>query len=233
MTLLLKQSPSASDPADLLPARLLPGEIPHPNPDQPPTAQPHAHQSPLSLPPPLIPSLSFPLKHVSLPNTARASAPPQPHTVVGTLALTSVPPSALASYLSDPSTLILDIRPHAAHASARICHALSLSVPSTLLKRPLFSLSKLTQVLPSAAARARFAAWPSTTRILVYDADSAIIPDNSNIAGLLRKFRAEGFSGELGWVCGGFQAVWKEARDSRPQNSPVPRKTTWKDRFSR
>ncbi|KAF9234974.1 hypothetical protein BU15DRAFT_78523 [Melanogaster broomeanus] len=193
--------------ADLLTARLLPGEIPHPKPDQPPTAQPHAHQSPLSLPPPLSP---------------RASAPPQPHTVVGTLALTSVPPSALASYLSDPSTLILDIRPHAAHASARIRHALSLSVPSTLLKRPLFSLSKLTQMLPSATARARFAAWPSATRILVYDADSAVTPDNSNIAGLLRKFRAEGFSGELGWVRGGFQAVWKEARDLATTEQPSP-----------
>jgi hypothetical protein len=68
-------------------------------------------------------------------------------------------------------------------------------------------------MLPSPSARARFAAWPSATRILVYDADSAVTPDTSNIAGLLRKFRAEGFTGELGWLRGGFQAVWREARE--------------------
>ncbi|KAH0838656.1 hypothetical protein J3R83DRAFT_6981 [Lanmaoa asiatica] len=125
----------------------------------------------------------------------------------------SIPPSSLPPYLADPRTLILDIRPHAAHAAARINHALSLSVPTTLLKRPLFSLSKLSQMLPSPSSRARFADWSSASRILVYDSDSAASPDNSIIAGLLRKFHAEGFTGELAWVHGGFQAVWREAPD--------------------
>ncbi|KAG6371575.1 hypothetical protein JVT61DRAFT_9285 [Boletus reticuloceps] len=56
----------------------------------------------------------------------------------------------------------------------------------------------------------------------VYDSDSTFSPDNSIIAGLLRKFRAEGFSGELGWVRGGFQAVWREARDLATTEPPSP-----------
>ncbi|KAF8557387.1 hypothetical protein OG21DRAFT_1601668 [Imleria badia] len=68
-------------------------------------------------------------------------------------------------------------------------------------------------MLPSPSSRARFADWSSASRILVYDSDSMFVPDSSIIAGLLRKFRAEGFTGELGWVCGGFQAVWKDGRD--------------------
>ncbi|KAH7883981.1 hypothetical protein F5I97DRAFT_1813161 [Phlebopus sp. FC_14] len=180
--------------ADLLTAKLLPGEISQNQSRTPSQQQLNSHepQSPLTLPPPVL------------------SLPP------------ILQPSALASYIADPSTLILDIRPHAAHASARLHHALSLSVPSTLLKRPLFSLSKLSQMLPSASARARFAAWPNAARILVYDADSALTPDNSNIAGLLRKFRAEGFSGDLGWVRGGFQAVWREAREFATTEPPSP-----------
>ncbi|KAF8845484.1 hypothetical protein BDN67DRAFT_977510 [Paxillus ammoniavirescens] len=197
--------------ADLLTARLLPGEVPKPNPTHPRSEQSNDHAQHPSL---SLPSMPLPPSRLPRPTSAAGtSSPPQPQSVVATQAFTSVPPLALASYLSDPSTLILDIRPHAAHASARIHRALSLSVPSTLLKRPLFSLSKLSQMLPSPSARARFAAWTSATRILVYDADSALTPDTSNIAGLLRKFRAEGFTGELGWVRGGFQAVWREARE--------------------
>ncbi|KAI5991420.1 hypothetical protein EDD15DRAFT_2169147 [Pisolithus albus] len=135
---------------------------------------------------------------------------------------TPVSPSELATYVSEHPTLTLDIRPHAAHASARIDHALSLSVPSTLLKRPLFSLCKLAQMIPSTTARSRFSAWPEASRILVYDADSTHLPHNSNIAGLLRKFRAEGFTGELGWIKGGFQAVWREARQLTTTEQPSP-----------
>ncbi|KAI6153207.1 hypothetical protein BKA82DRAFT_3970023 [Pisolithus tinctorius] len=135
---------------------------------------------------------------------------------------TPVSPTELASYLSEHPTLTLDIRPHAAYACARISHALSLSVPSTLLKRPLFSLSKLAQMIPSSTARSRFSAWPEASHILVYDADSIHLPHNSNVAGLLRKFRAEGFTGELGWIRGGFQAVWREARELTTTDQPSP-----------
>lgn len=131
----------------------------------------------------------------------------------------SVDSADLNSWLS---ALILDIRPHAAHSSARIPHAISLCVPSTLLKRPLFSLQKLCAMLPSPTARTKFSAWRSSSRILVYDADSHTISDSSNISGLLRKFKADGFQGELAWLKGGFQAVWKDRRDIVDTNPPEP-----------
>ncbi|KAG2370313.1 hypothetical protein BDR07DRAFT_1386987 [Suillus spraguei] len=186
-------------PADLLTARILPDE-------QPPSQN-------IILPPPILPPPSKPVSSSSLASSSSSSS-----------SSTSIPvnPSDLAAYLADSSILILDIRPHAAHTAARIHRALSLSIPSTLIKRPLFGLSKLVQMLPSSSARARFAAWPTANRILVYDADSAIVPDTSNIAGLLRKFRAEGFTGELAWVKGGFQAVWRDARYCTTTDHPSP-----------
>ncbi|KAG5732080.1 Receptor-type tyrosine-protein phosphatase zeta [Termitomyces sp. T112] len=128
-------------------------------------------------------------------------------------------PIDLPAILDDPRTLVLDIRPHAAHADARLPRALSLSVPSTLLKRPLFSLERLAEMLHSSAARHRFLAFNDSARILVYDADSNIINESSNIYGLLRKFRSAHFTGDLIWLRGGFQAVWREHRqlvDSGP-----------------
>ncbi|KAG2160187.1 uncharacterized protein EDB93DRAFT_1074770 [Suillus bovinus] len=180
--------------ADLLTARILPDE------------QQQQHSQNFILPPkPTLPPSSKPV-----PSSSSSST------------FTPLNPSDLAPYLADPSTLILDIRPHAAHTAARIHRALSLSIPSTLIKRPLFGLSKLIQMLPSSSARAKFAAWPTANHILVYDADSALVPETSNIAGLLRKFRAEGYTGELAWVKGGFQAVWRDARNCATTDHPSP-----------
>ncbi|KAF9056400.1 hypothetical protein BJ165DRAFT_1433114 [Panaeolus papilionaceus] len=124
-------------------------------------------------------------------------------------------------WLSNSSeSLILDIRPHAAFTAARIPNALSLSVPSTLLKRPLFSLDRLADMLPSKLARNKFNAWRTASRILVYDADTQIAPENSNISGLLKKFTADGFRGELAYLKGGFQIVWRERRHILDTNPP-------------
>jgi len=70
----------------------------------------------------------------------------------------------------------------------------------------------------------RFSEWSKASTILVYDADSSSISESSNINGLLRKFRNEGFpaENELAWLKGGFVAVWRERSDlvvSGPDNS--------------
>jgi tyrosine-protein phosphatase 2/3 len=124
-------------------------------------------------------------------------------------------PTDLDSFIGDPNCLILDIRPHAAFSSARLPRALSLSVPSTLLKRPKFSLTKISKMLPSKSARLRFSAWSSASSILVYDAESGSVSEGSNIQGLLKKFRSEGFSADkqLAWLKGGFVSVWRERPD--------------------
>ncbi|KAG6902974.1 hypothetical protein C0995_008547 [Termitomyces sp. Mi166 len=148
------------------------------------------------------------------PSPSPSPAPAHPYPFAAVL------PADLPAILDDPRTLLVDIRPHAAHADARLPRALSLSVPSTLLKRPLFSLQRLAEMIPSSAARHRFSAFNDSARILVYDADSNAIPESSNIYGLLRKFRSAHFAGELAWLRGGFQAVWREQRqliDTGPQ----------------
>ncbi|KAF7310464.1 hypothetical protein HMN09_00588800 [Mycena chlorophos] len=144
---------------------------------------------------------------------------------------TPVLPQSLASWLDDPHTLVVDIRPHAAYASARMSRAISLSVPSTLLKRPLFSLQRLSAMLPSASARAHFSAWRSASRIVVYDADSTTVGETSNINGLLRKFRAEAPDSNmtLAWVVGGFQAIWITRRDLVDTTAPTTETETEDD----
>lgn len=160
---------------------------------------------PMSLPTPMA-SMTLNPPRVHHPNT---SAHVTPST------FSPVLPVNLDSFINDPACLILDIRPNAAFSSARLPRAVSLSVPSTLLKRPLFSLEKLSQMLPSKSARARFSEWSSAATILVYDADTSTMSDSSNINGLLRKFRNEGFSADkqLAWLKGGFVSVWRERSD--------------------
>ncbi|KAI9445507.1 hypothetical protein H4582DRAFT_2053503 [Lactarius indigo] len=175
-------------------------------------------------------SLSLP----SIPRNNHLPSPhlptrPHPHHLPAPSAsaslFTPVLPADLPEIFSDPHTLILDIRPLPAYDASRVPHAVPLSVPSTLLKRPLFSTSKLAEMLPNRVARRKFSQWRLAKRILVYDTDSAVLPDNSNILGLLRKFRAEaGLSADpqpsgvagpsnelhLSWLKGGFQAVLRE-----------------------
>ncbi|KAH9964523.1 hypothetical protein BC827DRAFT_1265795 [Russula dissimulans] len=164
--------------------------------------------------------------HLPSPHVSRSHSHHLPPPSADAALFSPVSPTELPQILSDPDTLVLDIRPLPAYHTSRVPHAVPLSVPSTLLKRPLFSTQKLAEMLPNRAARRRFSHWRSAKRILVYDADSAILPEGSNILGLLRKFRAEASlsadlqpSGaspvspkdlRLAWIKGGFQAILRE-----------------------
>ncbi|KAH9046455.1 hypothetical protein EDB84DRAFT_1674108 [Lactarius hengduanensis] len=186
----------------------------------PPVALNNSRVTPLSLSLPPIPRNSH-LPSPHLPTRPHPHHLPAPSPSASLF--TAVIPADLPEIFSDPQTLILDIRPLPAYDASRIPHAVPLSVPSTLLKRPLFSTSKLAEMLPNRVARRKFSQWRLAKRILVYDTDSTVLPDNSNILGLLRKFRAEagadpqqsgaaGPSNELhlSWIKGGFQAVLRE-----------------------
>ncbi|KAH9931213.1 protein-tyrosine phosphatase-like protein [Fomitopsis serialis] len=132
-------------------------------------------------------------------------------------------PADLPAVLADPNALILDIRPHNAHLAGRLHGALSLSVPTTLLKRPTYTLARLAPMLPSPSARARFAAWRDSSRIVVHDADAGGLPERPALLGLLRKFRAEGFDErrQVAWIRGGINAVGRERPDLL-DHSPLP-----------
>jgi protein-tyrosine phosphatase len=85
-------------------------------------------------------------------------------------------------------------------------------VPSTLLKRPAYALAKLAEMIPVSADRERFASWRMAEHIVVYDIDTAILSTGNNVAGLLKKFLAEGFTGQLGFLVGGFSGLAKSAQ---------------------
>lgn len=137
---------------------------------------------------------------------------------------TAVSPKELSAFLAlAPPPLTLDVRSSGAHTVSHVRGALSLSVPSTLLKRPKFSLANLSTMIASPTARKAFERWPDATRILVYDADVARLADGSGVLGLLRKFEAAGFKGELAWLVGGHNAVARSAPDClEAGGSPSP-----------
>ncbi|KAB5589793.1 Tyrosine phosphatase [Ceratobasidium theobromae] len=133
---------------------------------------------------------------------------------------TAVAPRDLAAYLAHGPALVVDVRSSGAHALSHVRGALSLSVPSTLLKRPNFSLDKLATMIASTAAQSAFCEWVRAPRILVYDADLVRLVDGCGVLGLLRKFDAAGFRGDLGWVVGGHNAVARLARDCLDAGGP-------------
>jgi len=183
--------------------------------------KPNKHGFSLSMPAPTL-SLPAPVS-VASSSASSSTIPTHPSSQ---LLCSAHPPSDLNQFLDDPDCLILDIRPHAAFVTARLTNALSLSVPSTLLKRPLYSLEKLALMLSSKSARNRFSAWAQASSILVYDSDSFNIPEGSNLHGLLKKFRNEGYPSEkhLAWLKGGFVSVWRERKElvvSGPDKSQV------------
>ncbi|KAF7797795.1 hypothetical protein EIP86_008999 [Pleurotus ostreatoroseus] len=197
-TLTMPPPPLRPLPTLTLPPRPAP-PAPSAPPKPPPIQQPKLTLPPRA-PPPAAPTAAAPAATTAA--TAQTSLPAS--------AFTPVNPSKLAPLLSSSDTIILDIRAHNAYTNARLPGALSLSVPSTLLKRPNFSLARLAQMLPSPAARARFSAYASFARVLVYDADSAALTDAGNLLGFMRKLRKEGYAGEVCWLRGGFHAVWRE-----------------------
>ncbi|KAH9836776.1 uncharacterized protein C8Q71DRAFT_796909 [Rhodofomes roseus] len=158
-----------------------------------------------------------------------ASSPPlaSPETAS---AFPALGPADLLEALADPTALIVDIRPFNAYATARIRGSLSLSVPSTLLKRPTYALARLAPMISSTSARARFATWRDSSRIIVHDADAGGLLERPALLGLLRKFRAEGFDErrQVAWIKGGFNSVWRERPDLL-DHSPLPEEAEEED----
>ncbi|KAF8480886.1 hypothetical protein DFH94DRAFT_648925, partial [Russula ochroleuca] len=201
------------------------------NPAPIPSTSTHNLPLPLSLALSAIPRNNhLPSPHISSRSHSHHFPTPSPDAAL----FTAVTPADLPGFLSDPHTLILDIRPLPAYLASRVPHALPLSVPSTLLKRPLFPTARLAEMLPTPSARRKFSEWRLAKRILVYDADSAILPEGNNVLGLLRKFRSEsGLSADprssgaptasprelqLNWLTGGFQAVFREKQSLLDHN---------------
>ncbi|QRW05644.1 protein-tyrosine phosphatase [Ceratobasidium sp. AG-Ba] len=224
--------------APLLTARLLPDESPLDTAMN--TPQVGGTQPVFPLAPPIARSSSSQATtglsglNLGSPGLSRptSSMSSQPSSAPNTDHYTAVTPSTLPAFLAlTPPPLTIDVRSGGAHAISHVRGAISLSVPSTLLKRPKFSLSNLATMISSPASRRTFETWSDAERILVYDADLAKLVDGSGVLGLLRKIEAAGFQGELAWLVGGHNAVARTAPDCLESGSTAESESATQNEF--
>ena len=104
------------------------------------------------------------------------------------------------------NTLLLDVRIATQYAQARISGALSLCIPTTLLKRPSFDTKKLAEVFRDKKQRQKFDNWRNSKHIIVYDSKSKQLKDASICVHTLKKFLNEGWKGDSFIIHGGFDA---------------------------
>jgi rhodanese-related sulfurtransferase len=118
-------------------------------------------------------------------------------------------PADLAARMHDPHArlLILDLRQPSAFHAGHVAHAVSLPIPSTLLKRQAFTLDKLQDMLSPRSA-AVVAAWRERTDVVIVDQDSAAAQAGSVVAGMASKFRAADpeWDGKIWFLKGGMSA---------------------------
>lgn len=100
--------------------------------------------------------------------------------------------------------LLLDLRVSTQYVKARISGAMNLCIPTTLLKRPSYNVSRLADTIKDEGQRAKFENWQGCRSIVVYDNASSQFKEASNCLNVLRKFASEGWSGESCVIRGGF-----------------------------
>jgi hypothetical protein len=124
-------------------------------------------------------------------------------------------PSLLPSMLGGDTAgavLILDLRPPSSFVQSRLPGAHSLPLPSTLLKRPAFTIDKLAQMLAPRSAKA-VTQFKEAKEIVIIDQDSPIAAPGSVIVGLASKFgnamseiESQNKHGHIHFVRGGMAA---------------------------
>lgn len=129
-----------------------------------------------------------------------------PRELVSSILSASDSSSASSSASSAADLLILDIRTHTAFLDGRLTGSINVSVPSIQLRRPAFGVDRVQESL-TLSEQARFARWPSCSRIVVLDQESSALVEGTGPASLLAKFEKAGFKGDLSWVKGGWSAI--------------------------
>jgi rhodanese-related sulfurtransferase len=104
------------------------------------------------------------------------------------------------------NVLILDLRVSPQYAASRVKGALSLCVPTTLLKRAAYNLERLQQMFQAENDQEKFAGWRDTTHLVVYDAQSSDRRDAVSALNMIKKFANEGYTGSANILRGGFNA---------------------------
>jgi hypothetical protein len=154
--------------------------------------------------PSLPPKKSF---HIALASHRAETLPARSADEVATHGPTMVTAQYIVNILESAveEVLLLDLRVSTQYAKARIAGALSLCIPTTLLKRASFNVQKLAETFKDDESRQKFERWRSSKHIVVYDAGSSQMKDATTCINTLKKFTSEGWSGSMYIVRGGFQ----------------------------
>ena len=129
--------------------------------------------------------------------------------------------------LPSSQVLLLDLRVFPQFSTSRLKGALNLCIPTTLLKRPSFTLQKLQETFANDGEKERFAAWRSAQYIVVYDAYSTDKKDALSAVNTLKKFVNEGWKGSSYILRGGFaeySTIFPELIDNRSTQALQPSK---------
>lgn len=102
--------------------------------------------------------------------------------------------------------LLLDLRTFPQYSVSRIIDAVHLCIPTTLLKRPSFNVTKLSETFANDADKTRFSAWRHAKYIIVYDADSQSTREAVSAVHTVSKFYRENWTGQAYCIKGGFAA---------------------------
>lgn len=133
--------------------------------------------------------------------------PPQPAKENHAMAAPQETAQILEEY--PDKTLVLDLRVYPQYTTSRIKGALNLCIPTTLLKRPAFTVGKLADTFTNDADKAKFGKWRSAQYIVVYDATSSLAKEAVTSFNVLKKFVTEGWKGKGLVVKGGFAGFQK------------------------
>ena len=112
---------------------------------------------------------------------------------------------------STQEILLLDLRVYPQYSAARVRDALNLCIPTTLLKRPSYTVSKLAEAFTNDHDRQKFSRWRECTHICVYDINSNVPKEAVLPFTVLKKFASEGWTGQGLVIKGGFTACVKTA----------------------
>ena len=127
---------------------------------------------------------------------------------------TLIPPEELVTILNSHQPgelLILDLRVFAQYAQSRITGALNLCIPTTLLKRPAYSVKKLAETFSNRQDdKAKFESWREVKSIIVYDTASWTLAQAGSCVQIINKFINEKWQGTAYVLKGGLNAFAKQ-----------------------
>ncbi|KAF8473163.1 protein-tyrosine phosphatase-like protein [Kalaharituber pfeilii] len=178
---------------------------------------------------PRLQALTFPGIAAPIPmSLQRKQNNPRPATLPMAskdLDIAMIAPDALAPLLKkeEGNVMLLDLRTYPQYSVSRIQGAVHLCIPTTLLKRPSFNVTKLSETFANDTDKAKFATWKDSKYIIVYDADSQSGRDAIAAVHTINKFIREGWTGHAYCIKGGFiafAAAYPDKIDTTEVGSP-------------